>query len=157
MLLQFASLRVHGCSFMVAGRREESGAFKTLDDIQVPEPLQVAGLLSLAWQPSYSLLTCYASLTGSHRCCCCAIAVSMSIMGASAGQRRHHGALMGAGFICGHTRECLQGGCFVDRVEATSSENIDRMKLRNIRLFSQPVVDRSAFRSRCCHMLELGA
>ena len=40
MLLQFAVLRMRGCSFMVAGRREESGAFKTLDDIFIPESLQ---------------------------------------------------------------------------------------------------------------------
>lgn len=41
MLLQFAALRMRGCSFLVAGRREESGAFMTLDDMTVPEALQV--------------------------------------------------------------------------------------------------------------------
>lgn len=34
--LQFAKLRQQGCSFLVAGRQDASGAFKTLADLEMP-------------------------------------------------------------------------------------------------------------------------
>ena len=43
MAVQFTQLRMRGCSFLVAGRREACGDFKTLDDIVVPEALEVGG------------------------------------------------------------------------------------------------------------------
>ena len=40
MLLQFARLHHQGCTFLVAGRRAEDGAFRTLADVPMPEALQ---------------------------------------------------------------------------------------------------------------------
>lgn len=44
MLLQFAKLRHEGCSFLVAGRRDSEGRFRTLADLVMPEMLPQGGL-----------------------------------------------------------------------------------------------------------------
>ena len=43
MAVQFMQLRMRGCTFLVAGRRGASDTFNTLNDISVPEALQVGG------------------------------------------------------------------------------------------------------------------
>jgi hypothetical protein len=40
MILELASMRYRGCSFLVAGRVDKDGAFKTMADVVLPEPLQ---------------------------------------------------------------------------------------------------------------------
>ncbi|EFN55865.1 hypothetical protein CHLNCDRAFT_31015 [Chlorella variabilis] len=44
MLLQFAKLRHQGCSFLVAGRCDEEGRFRTLADLEMPDMLPRGGL-----------------------------------------------------------------------------------------------------------------
>jgi hypothetical protein len=44
MLLQFAKLRHQGCSFLVAGRVDDNGTFKTLADMEMPAVLPRGGL-----------------------------------------------------------------------------------------------------------------
>lgn len=40
MLLELTAMRHRGCSFLVAGRLDAEKAFKTMDDVELPEPLR---------------------------------------------------------------------------------------------------------------------
>lgn len=40
MILELASMRYRGCSFLVAGRLDSDNHFKTMDDVVLPEPLK---------------------------------------------------------------------------------------------------------------------
>jgi hypothetical protein len=40
MILELASMRYRGCSFLVAGRVDSDGAFKIMDDVVLPGPLK---------------------------------------------------------------------------------------------------------------------
>ncbi|BDA48658.1 hypothetical protein COCOBI_12-3390 [Coccomyxa sp. Obi] len=44
MLLELTAMRHRGCSFLVAGRLDAQKAFKTMDDVELPEPLRDIGL-----------------------------------------------------------------------------------------------------------------